>query len=51
LTQQHIADALGLSPVHTNKTLSRLRQRGMYRRAGGMLTLTNPRVLERIGQH
>jgi CRP-like cAMP-binding protein len=48
LTQQHIADALGLSPVHTNKTLSRLRQRGMYRRAGGR---TNPRVLERIGQH
>jgi DNA-binding IclR family transcriptional regulator len=51
LTQQHIADALGLSPVHTNKTLSRLRQLGMYRRASGMLTLINPRVLERIGQH
>ncbi len=30
LTQQHIADALGLSLVHTNKTLARLRRRGMF---------------------
>ncbi|MBO0718333.1 MAG: winged helix-turn-helix domain-containing protein, partial [Rhizobiales bacterium] len=50
LTQQHIADALGLSLVHTNKTLARLRRLGMFKRANGMLTLTNPRVLESIGQ-
>lgn len=31
LTQQHIADALGLSLVHTNKTLRKLQRRGMYR--------------------
>ena len=31
LTQQHIADALGLSLVHTNKTLARLRKMGMFR--------------------
>ena len=49
LTQQHIADALGLSLVHTNKTLARLRRLGMYKRANGMLTLTNPRALESIG--
>jgi CRP-like cAMP-binding protein len=51
LTQQHIADALGLSLVHTNKTLARLRRLGMFTRANGSLTLTNPRVLQRIAQH
>ena len=51
LTQQHIADALGSSLVHTNKTLARLRRLGMYQRANGMMTLTNPRVLERIGKY
>jgi CRP-like cAMP-binding protein len=51
LTQQHIADALGLSLVHTNKTLSRLRRMGMFTRANGALTLINPRVMERIAQH
>ncbi|MGH6848199.1 MAG: Crp/Fnr family transcriptional regulator [Methylocella sp.] len=51
LQQQHIADALGLSLVHTNKTLARLRRMGMFTQANGSLTLTNPRVLERIAQH
>jgi CRP-like cAMP-binding protein len=51
LTQQHIADALGMSLVHTNKTLARLRRLGMYSRTNGSLTLTNPRVLQRIAQH
>src|SRR5580658_663025 len=51
LTQQHIADALGLSLVHTNKTLARLRKMGMFARANGSLTLTNPHVLARIGQY
>lgn len=51
LTQQHIADALGLSLVHTNKTLARLRRMGMFKRANGAITLTNPHVLARIGQY
>jgi CRP-like cAMP-binding protein len=51
LDQRHIADALGLLLVHTNKTLARLRQMRMYTQANGSLTLTNPRVLERIAQH
>src|ERR1700692_1656064 len=50
-TQQPIADALGLSLVHTNKTLARLRKMGMFARMNGSLTLTNPRVLARIAQH
>jgi CRP-like cAMP-binding protein len=51
LTQQHIADALGLSLVHTNKTLARLRRMGMFTRTNGTMTVTNPRVLERVGQY
>lgn len=51
LTQQHIADALGMSLVHTNKTLARLRRSGMFVRANGSLTLNNPRLLARIGQY
>ncbi len=35
LTQQHIADALGLSLVHTNKTLARLRKLECSRRVMG----------------
>ncbi len=48
LTQQHIADALGLSLVHTNKTLAKLRRLGMFKLAKGRLTLANPRVLARV---
>ena len=48
LTQQHIADALGLSLVHTNKTLAKLRRMGMFKLTNGSLMLTNPRVLERV---
>src|SRR6202050_292345 len=51
LSQQHIADALGLSLVHTNKTLGRLRRLGMFTQVNGSLTLTNPRVLGRVGQY
>jgi CRP-like cAMP-binding protein len=51
LTQQHIADALGLSLVHTNKTLAKLRRMGMFKQYNGTMTLTNPRVLERVAQH
>jgi CRP-like cAMP-binding protein len=51
LTQQHIADALGLSLVHTNKTLAKLKRMGMYQQENGTMILTNPRVLERVAQH
>jgi CRP-like cAMP-binding protein len=51
LTQQHIADALGLSLVHTNKTLARLRRMGMFSQRNGTMTLANPRVIERLAQY
>jgi len=51
LTQQHIADALGLSLVHTNKTLGRLKTQGLFSIAGGRLVVRNLRALSRFAQH
>jgi CRP-like cAMP-binding protein len=48
LTQQHIADGLGLSLVHTNKTLRRLEARGLHRIADGRLQLLDVRALARL---
>ena len=48
LTQQHIADGLGLSLVHTNKTLRKLERRGLHRIADGRLHLLDLHALTRI---
>ncbi len=48
LTQQHIADGLGLSLVHTNKTLRRLERRGLHRIADGRLYLRDVKAMARI---
>ena len=48
LTQQHLADALGLSLVHTNKTLRKLHRRGLYRMADGRLELLDHKALVRL---
>jgi len=49
--QQHIADSLGLSLVHTNKTLRRLQQRGLHSLVDGQLRLLAPRSLERLADY
>jgi CRP-like cAMP-binding protein len=51
LSQQHIADALGLSLVHTNKSLAKLRRLGMFSQSNGTLLLSNPRALESLAQY
>jgi CRP-like cAMP-binding protein len=48
LTQQHIADGLGLSLVHTNKTLRKLERRGLHRIADGRLFLRDAKALARL---
>jgi CRP-like cAMP-binding protein len=48
LTQQHVADGLGLSLVHTNKTLRKLERRGLHRLRAGVLTLVDARALARL---
>jgi CRP-like cAMP-binding protein len=51
LTQQHIADTLGLSLVHTNKSLAKLRKLGMFSQSNGTLLLSNPKALESLAQY
>jgi CRP-like cAMP-binding protein len=48
LTQQHVADALGLSLVHTNKTLRKLEKRGLHRIAEGRLYMRDVKALARL---
>ena len=48
LTQQHVADALGLSLVHTNKTLRKLERRGLHALADGRLYLRDVKALVRL---
>jgi len=51
LSQQHIADALGLSLVHTNKTLRRLQRLGLHEIRAGRLSLPNPQALVRLADY
>ncbi len=51
INQQHIADMLGLSLVHTNKTLRRLHRLGLHDLENGRLRLINPKALERIADY
>ncbi|WP_414693812.1 Crp/Fnr family transcriptional regulator [Polaromonas sp.] len=51
INQQHIADALGLSLVHTNKTIKRLYSLGLHELKDGRLHLINPKALHRIADY
>jgi CRP-like cAMP-binding protein len=48
LTQQHVADALGLSLVHTNKTLRKLERRGLHHIGEGRLYMRDVKALARL---
>lgn len=47
LTQEELADALGLTSVHTNRTLQRLRTEGLVRLHSHMLTILDA---DRLGE-
>lgn len=49
LSQQQLADALGLSPVHVSRTLTAFRQEGVLRRLRGWVHLLDPGALEAEG--
>ncbi len=49
IRQQHIADAVGLTPVHVSRILGALRDRGIADLSHGVLEVRNPRELERLG--
>ena len=51
LTQQHIADALGLSAVHTNRVLQSLRRLKLIRLGDGKLAIGDLRALRRVADY
>lgn len=51
MNQTHVADALGLSLVHTNKTMSRLRQLDLYALRGDRLYLHQPHALQQLADY
>lgn len=51
LSQLHIADALGLSLAHVNKTLRRLQRLGLFRLDGRHLEMINGRALQNLADY
>ena len=49
LTQQHLSEATGLSPVHVNRTLQELRAQGLITFSQGRLTIHDWEALVRLG--
>lgn len=48
LTQVVLADALGLTPIHINRVLRKLREDGVMELGGGKLIISDPEKLARI---
>jgi CRP-like cAMP-binding protein len=49
LRQHHIADAVGLTPVHVSRVMSLFRDRGIVEFSNGILQVLNAAELERLG--
>ncbi|WP_244645680.1 Crp/Fnr family transcriptional regulator [Bradyrhizobium campsiandrae] len=49
LRQQHIADAVGLTPVHVSRVLSSFRERRVADLSNGVLEVFDLRELQRLG--
>jgi DNA-binding transcriptional regulator YhcF (GntR family) len=50
LTQEDLADATGLTPVHVNRTLKQLREEGLVELQGKMLTIMDAPGLKRVAR-
>jgi CRP-like cAMP-binding protein len=50
LTQQELSECLGLTPVHTNRVLRQLRERGLLTFKSSQVTVEDRRTLERVAE-
>ncbi len=51
LTQEDVADALGMTPVHVNRMLRQLRAQGLIDLKAKTLTVLDPKGLQRLAQY
>ncbi|WP_229729125.1 Crp/Fnr family transcriptional regulator [Agaricicola taiwanensis] len=51
VNQTHIGDALGMSLVHTNKTIARLKRLGFFSIPNGSIVIHDPEGLARFAQY
>ena len=51
LTQTHLADLMGLSPVHVNRTIQALRKRQLIRLNEGRLAIGDLSALQRVAEY
>ncbi len=51
LTQDELADATGMTPVHVNRMLKQLRSRGLIELTGKVLTVLDPKGLQRLAKY
>jgi CRP-like cAMP-binding protein len=51
LTQEELADATGMTPVHVNRMLRELRSEGLIELTGKVLTVLDPERLQRLAKY
>ncbi|HEX8444740.1 MAG TPA: Crp/Fnr family transcriptional regulator [Allosphingosinicella sp.] len=51
LTQEELADATGMTPVHVNRMLQQLRSDGLIELTGKVLTVLDPKGLQRAAKY
>ena len=50
LSQAEVSECLGLTPVHTNRTLQELRRRGLIELERGRLTILDLKAVKKLGE-
>jgi DNA-binding transcriptional regulator LsrR (DeoR family) len=50
LTQEELADATGMTPIHTNRVLQQLRSEGLIELKNRILTILEPERLREVAQ-
>jgi CRP-like cAMP-binding protein len=51
LTQEELADATGMTPVHANRIIQQLRSDGLIELSGKVLTILDPKRLQQVAKY
>lgn len=50
MTQEDLADAVGLTPIHVNRTLKQLREEGLIACGKGRMSVLNEQALQQVAK-